>query len=80
MSSVTPDYPGWEIYDGAGSRLEPIRVQDYFLGTSIPAGSRDLFLVYDSTAFKTGLIFSLCGLISLAAKGFKSARKLSRYV
>jgi hypothetical protein len=57
-------YPGWEAtVDGLPARI--LRADYAFLAVPLPAGAREVTLVYRPTSFRAGLALSALGLVAL---------------
>jgi hypothetical protein len=57
-------YPGWEAsVDGVPTRI--LRADYAFLAVPLPAGAREVTLVYRPTTFRAGLALSALGLVAL---------------
>ena len=71
---ATPFYPGWKA-TVEGADCQVIRVDHAMMGVVVPAGEKELKLLFSSTYFGVGAALSGCGIVLLAALGAAGWRK-----
>jgi Bacterial membrane protein YfhO len=74
IASSIPWWPGWKV-ERNGARVDPIRVNDAFLGFAVPEGELDVRVWYDPWTFRIGAIVSLATILALVAYQFLGARR-----
>jgi uncharacterized membrane protein YfhO len=68
VASSVPWWPGWKVKRN-GARIEPIRVNNAFLGFAVPPGELEVEVWYDPWSFRYSAIVALATIAGLIAYG-----------